>query len=390
MKDVGGVHMYYCPNCGSKVEKNEHFCMVCGKTLPDITSRIQPDKIKKWWILPISILLFLLLFTGFFQVFLNHQNEKALDLYIEGEDFLMDENYSEASELFNQALEYRSDFDQAEIALDYSEEAIEIEKNLNDIEEEGNIELTDTLAHIQEMETELNKYQGEAVSILIEKLDQAQSNLKLRILQDTIDKGPSMNEIRMLIYEAEEINHPEAGRIANELRTQLVDYTSSKASEALNEKQFNDALLITEDGLKYAPDSEKLHSLLTNITKEKHAFESALQNRIEQAVDMANQEYQTNEFDAIELTAIEVTNNSDGQIVIEGEVLSRATVPIHSILIEYILLEEQEEIARNEIFVYPDTLYPNEHGKFDFTHFDINKNIDNIDAEVNKITWYTS
>src|SRR5699024_8592015 len=148
--------------------------------------------------------------------------------------------------------------------------------------------------------------------------------------------------------------------------------------------------LITEDGLKYAPDSERLQTLLANINKEKLAFEAEVQERMEQAMDVAYKDYQMNENDAIELLTVDLENNDDNQIVIKGEVKSNATVPIKSIVIEYALLIDGTEMITNETFVVPDTLYPSEAGEFEFTHLDLQQKSSELEVEVKKITWYTN
>lgn len=382
--------MHYCPYCGTKVKEDEHFCIKCGKEIPDIEARTEPGKPNKWWVLPLITLGIVALVTGGFTYYLNHQSAKAMELYTEAEQKLVEEEYKDANTLLQQALDYRGDFTQAQTALHYTSEALEVEKELEKAQElVDDKEYGASLELIHQAESRLNNYHGSLVSTLVEKIDASQADVRLGELQSKIENGPSINEVRLLIWEAEEINHPESVDIAANLRNQLVDYTFSKASEALNEKQFNDALLITEDGLKYAPDSEKLQSLLTNINKEKSSFETAAKERMEQAMNTALEEHQKNENDAIELISVDVKNDDEGRIVINGEVKSIATVPINSILVEYALIRNGKEIETNEIYIFPDVLYPTEHGKFEFTHFNLKEKSSNIKAEVNKITWYT-
>ncbi|MCM3739866.1 zinc ribbon domain-containing protein [Oceanobacillus luteolus] len=382
--------MYYCPNCGTKVNQDEHYCIKCGKALPDIESRLHTKQFNKWWILPIVTVAVVIIVIGVFYLYLNNQSAKAMELYNEAENLLLEEEYKKAGELLQESLQHRKDFTQAQIALRFSKDALRIEEQLDKAKQTlENEDYNHSLELIHEAENNLNTYHGSIVSTLVEKIDEFQALVRLQELQAKLSQTPSIDEIRILIWEAEEIKHPDANEIALQLREQLVDYTFSKASEALNDKQFNDALLITEDGLKYAPDSEKLQSLLTNINKEKLSFESAINERLEQAMDTAYKENQINKNDAIELVSVDVENDKDGKIVIKGEVKSNATVPINSILVEYSLSRNEEEFLSNEIYVFPDVLYPTEHGRFEFTHFDLEDKSSDISAEVKKITWYT-
>lgn len=385
--------MLYCPHCGTKVKEEEIYCIKCGKVLPeDMLNRIENKKeVSKWWILPMLSIFLVALVVGGYALLLQHKSTKALELYTEAETLLMEENYSEANERLSESLDQRSQFTQAEILFNYTvvaqyieEELIEAEKLIDNKEFEAAIEM------ISIMEGQLTSYHGEGVSLLIEKLNDSMDLAKLEQLKEKLEAGPSFNELRILIWEAEEINHPDSVEIETSIRNRIIDHTFSRASDELNNHQYNDAILIVEDGLKYAPEAEKLQSLLTNINKEKLAFEAEAKERMEQAIDTASKEHQMNENDAIEIISVKLENNDDNELVIKGEVKSNATVPIDSIIVEYVLLRNGEEILTNEIFVFPDTLYPSENGKFEFTHFDIKENSTRLKADVKKITWYTN
>ncbi|WP_156856344.1 zinc ribbon domain-containing protein [Oceanobacillus sp. AG] len=382
--------MYYCPNCGIKVKEDEHFCLKCGRPLPDIEARLEPARFQKWWIFPIAMLVIVISSIFISSLYFNHQSAKAIELYTEAQESLQEGDYAQANQLLQDSLRHRKDFNQAQVALQYTAEAISIGEQLEKAEQLLQTEdYNEALDILHLAEDKLKTYQGPVVSELVEKIDQTHASVLMEQLKAKLEKSPSMNEIRMLIWEAEEINHPEANEIVMQLRNELIEYTFSTASEALNHKQFNDALLITEDGLKYAPDSEKLQSLLANINKEKSSFETAAKERLEQAMDTVYQEHQMNENDAIEVVSIKVENDEDGRVIVNGAVKSNATVPINSILVDYALSRNGEEILTNEIFVYPDTLYPTEQGKFEFTHFDLKDKSSELEAEIKRITWYT-
>ena len=382
--------MYFCPYCGTKVHEDEHYCMKCGKAIPDIESRLVDKKFNRWWILPIISTIVVSISIAIFTYVLDYKNTKALELYVQAEKRLLNEEYDEATDLLEASIQHKKDFTYAQVALDYSKAAIQIEEQLKkagDLSKREDYKAAIDL--LRDAEENLNMYQGPLVSSLVEKIDTLHADVQLEQLRAIIAEGPSIDVIRLLIWEAEEINHPDAKEVAEQLRNQLVEYTFSKASEALNENQFNDAILITEDGLKYAPESEKLQSLLTNINKEKLSFESALQDRMEQAMDTAYADYRKNANDAIELVSVEMENNDEGQLAIKGEVKSIATVPINSILVEYTLARDDVEFVTNEIYVFPSTLYPGEIGKFGFTHFDLKDDSDDMTVNIKKITWYT-
>lgn len=65
-------------------------------------------------------------------------------------------------------------------------------------------------------------------------------------------------------------------------------------------------------------------------------------------------------------------------------------MPVHSVVIEYTIKEKDgSEILTNEVVTFPDVLYPDETGKFEFTHYDLDKKPSNLEIKISKITWYT-
>ncbi|SFB35289.1 hypothetical protein SAMN04488072_11830 [Lentibacillus halodurans] len=384
--------MHHCPYCGTKVRDHESYCIKCGKKLPeDMYERLENRKtFNKYWYIPISIFTLIVITTGIYYVFLQHQTTETKELYKMAEESAVEEQYQEASKHLESALELNQSFSQADMALGFVQTALDTEKNINQaaqlLEKQ---EFHDALSIINEAENNLTNYNGDAVTPLINKLTAKRNTIKLEQLKYKLEQEPGINELKTLLWEGEAIQADEAADIAASIRTRIVDYTFSQASEQLNENQFSDALLLVEDGLKYVPDSEKLQSLKTTIDKEKTAFETAQRQRIEQAISSAEEERELNENDAIELVSADVETDEQGKVVIKGKVKSVATIPINSILVQYDLSIHDEVFLSNEIYVYPETLYPNDVGEFEFTHFDIDENEEDISLKVDKIRWYT-
>ncbi|HLR80164.1 MAG TPA: zinc-ribbon domain-containing protein [Bacillota bacterium] len=387
-----GVIMHHCPYCGTNIRDNESYCIKCGKKLPeDMHERLENKKtFNKNWYVPIAILVIIVLTAGFLYIFLQHQTTQAKELYKKGEENAIEGEYQEASEFLMSALEHNQSFTQADIALSFVETAKDAEATMEQAENHlENQAFQEALSLINETENSLVNYNGDAVTPLINRLTEKRNMIKLEQLKYKLKQDPGINQLKTLLWEGDAIQTDEAAEITASIRNRIIEYTFSQASEQLNEKQFSDALRIVEDGLKYAPESEKLQSLKTTIDKEKTAFETAQRQRIEQAISSAEEERKLNENDAIELVSVNVESDEQGKVVVKGKVKSVATIPINSILVEYELLNNDENILSNEVYVYPDTLYPDEIGEFEFTHFDMDQNGKNIDINVDRIRWYT-
>nr|WP_229671739.1 zinc ribbon domain-containing protein [Lentibacillus kapialis] len=343
---------------------------------------------NKNWYFPISIMVLILLTCVFYYLFLQSQASQAKELYNKGEENAMEGHYQEANDALKLALEHNQSFPQADVALNFVDIAKIAEKDMqrakNLLEEQ---EFQKALALINEAESSLSNFNGDTVIPLINKLTEKRNTIKLEQLKYELEQDPSINELKTLLWEADAIQNEEAEKITGNIRTRIVEHTFSKANEQLNDKQFSDALLVVEDGMKYAPESEKLQSLKTTIEKEKTAFETAQQQRIEQAINSAEEERKLNENDAIELVSVNVEKDEQGKAVIKGKVKSVATIPINTILVKYELLNDDEAFLSNKVYVYPDKLYPDQTGEFDFTHFDIDQK-KQIDIKVKTIKWY--
>ncbi len=384
----------HCPYCGSSIKENESFCVICGEKLPeDLEHRMNPNnrKFNKLWLVPIGVFTFFLLSSIIFYIYLENRSTQAQELYNQAEEKVLLGEFAAGEQFLKEALDLKSNFSQADTSLLFTRRAIEIQSSLAEADsllQEKNY--SEALSIINGAENNIENFYGPAASDLISVIISQRNEVKMEQLQEMLQNDPSIDDLKLLLWEADAIDEENAEEIAKSIRSQIVDYTFSKASEQLNAKHFNDALLIVEDGLKYAPDSEKLQSLETTINNEQSSFETAQQERLEQAMNTAQEEREMNESDAVNLLDIVVENNEQGNIMVKGEVKSVATVPINSIIIDYVILNKNEaEIDSNEVFVYPDRLYPDENGNFEFTHFDINESSQNLQVEVNKITWYT-
>ncbi|GAA0446788.1 MAG: zinc-ribbon domain-containing protein [Bacillota bacterium] len=384
--------MLHCPYCGTSIKEDESYCIKCGKKLPeDRFNRVKKKVGKQFWKLPAIVTGCVLLSIVLLYVTLEIRTAKAKDLYNKGEEKVLNAEYQEAKELFQKAIDYKHNFNQAQHSLEFMDHALSIRASL----EESTQFLKEkkyqaALDLINNTENTLKDFDGPAINQLIDEIAANRNAVKLKQVTESLKKEPNIDQLKILLWDAASIDTEEAEPITKDIRDQIINYTYTRANEQLNKKQFNDAKLIVEDGLKYAPKSEKLTSLQTTIDKEQVSFETAQQKRIEQAMTSATKEQQVNENDAVELVSIKTTSDDQGNLVVKGKVKSVATIPVNSIMVKYRLqTKDGHELLTNGVYVYPDELYPDESGNFEFTHFDIDYKAKDVETDVEKITWYT-
>ncbi|WP_330948450.1 zinc-ribbon domain-containing protein [Virgibacillus sp. MG-45] len=383
--------MLFCPYCGSTIKEDETYCVSCGSPLPeDINNRTKAKKrFNKKWLLPISASILLIFSISIFFFVLQAKTSQAKEYYEQGENRLSDGDFSKAKQLFDKALQQKANFSEAEVASIYIDKVFTVQSAIENAHSESERDnFQEALSLVNEAEKTLKNYSGTAVSSIVNELSKNRDAIKLAQIKSMLNNETDINKLKLIIWEVEAIRSPEAVKITTDIREQIIDYTFSMASEQLNKKQFRDAQLIVEDGIKYASASEKLQSLKTTIEKEKVAFETTQQQRIEQAMTTAEQERKLNEKDAIKLVSVKVESDDQNKLVVNGNVKSVATVPINSIKIDYSITKNGTPFITNEVYVFPDTLYPGDNGKFEFTHYDT-KSTENVKIKVDKITWYT-
>ncbi|UOQ48025.1 zinc ribbon domain-containing protein [Gracilibacillus caseinilyticus] len=383
--------MSFCPNCGSQVQEMETFCVSCGKRLPeDILKRKRPVKpSKKWWFLPVLSILIACLIIGSVYVFQRYQTNKALSYFNEAEEMAQIGDYKQALTLIDFALEYKERFPAAEQVGAFLKVAIQTEDQFKQVKttlDEHHFQQSFDI--LQQSEESLQHFNGDLVDQLMEQNMLLKNQTMLAQATYQLSNDPSRDDLKTLLWEIQDISEDQAADVKSQITEKLVSMTYKKATALLNDLQFSKALLVIDDTMKVIESSEQLESLKTTINKEKTAFESAQEERIEQAITAFEEEQELNESHAIELKDIQLQKDKDTWKV-TGELKSVATVPIHSILVKYTVYDEEENaLVDNEVYVFPETLYPNEVGKFEFTHYDMESEAKQLTPKMEEITWY--
>ncbi|WP_051189002.1 zinc ribbon domain-containing protein [Halalkalibacillus halophilus] len=381
--------MTYCPKCGAKTEENEAYCVLCGAQLPkNIKHRTEHQSgFSKWWLTPIFTIITMLVIGIGLHFFLEHSNNQAEQLYEQGVENALDGQYNRAHQYFNEALDYKENYEAARTNAEFMEIALGINNQLQTvdtlIEREA---FQQALKITQEAENELSSYNGEIINHLLEAISEKRNHVRISQVETQLSNEPSIEELKMLLWQVDSINHSDSDELVSMMRERIVNHTISEANEFLQENQFNQALSVVKDGLRFDEENERLTSLQTTIERQKISFESEQQERIEQALTQYELEQEQNQENAIELVSVETEINEFGDILVKGQLKSVATIPIHSISVEYSLLDEDENVVEeNETFLFPETLYPDETGDFEHTHYDIPED---CTVNIDKISWY--
>lgn len=380
------IFLAYCPYCGGKVNRDEVFCIQCGEKLPaDYDQRMAPSKIKVgYWTIPIIIFFIMLMLTIGLHFFLNYQTHLATEAYHNAEDHLIQQEYDQALIELEQAISYQNPFASAESLHRFTKLVISFEEEIN---KESDYQII--LQLINKTKNELNSFSGEAVDQFLKDIKTEQISIQLDLVKAKLADEPNIESLPAILWEVEGVQDPLAFELASSIKEQIVAYTSAEVNKLLQEKQFSKAQISVENGLYYVPNSAKLTSLSSVVSKEKDTFESAQEERMEQAITAYEEEHDINQNDAVELVDVQLKENDQGHLVVTGQLKSVATIPINTVVVHYTITDQTGEVIdTNEIYVYPDTLYPEETGKFDYTYFDLDQPNHDLTVTVDTITWF--
>lgn len=383
--------MYFCPHCGNEVESNEIFCVTCGERLPNnIDQRMVKAKSKsKHWLLPIFTFIICCLFIGSFFGILHHKQEKALELFEDASQIALVGDYQQAKELTANVISLYSAFPQANDLDQFLNVAITIEQSFTEaskLREEG--KYTEALEILLQSEEQLVNFNGELVTKIRDKINILKNETRMDEISSIYQDEPDRNQLKVLLWELERISGEKADELKLDISDKLVSITYQEGTALIQEFQFSQAKQLVEDTLNFVQDSNSLNSLKKTIEKEQLAFENQQQERIEQALSAYESEETHNKEHGIEILRIH-TETENEKVKVVGEIESVATVPLHSVLIHYELVDEEQNVIRtNEVYIQPETLYPQEKGSFEFIHVDSDIADQQVTAKVKDITWY--
>ncbi|WP_257347550.1 zinc ribbon domain-containing protein [Pseudalkalibacillus decolorationis] len=377
----------YCSNCGNQLHEEDNYCQSCGAKRTS-TAENKPLHIRKWhWIVPLLTLIIVVSSLGVYALSEFVQTNSAQEAFQKGENLALEGDYQKAKKSFERALEQRANFKSATMNLKLIQAATATDEHLHKAEKlQKDHKYEKAMDEIQAAETILSGYTGKFITQLEKEIKESRVEANVAQLRFEMKGKSTIEELEPILVKAEKLNIPEAKQIANKIRVQIADYAYTAASDLLKEKQFSAALASVTKGLSYEPENKKLTNLMATIKSEQKAFEHAEQKRIEQALLAASKEKEHNLNSAIEVTSIKTTLDEFGDVVVSGKVKSNATVPVSSIMISYTLTKKNgTTFNENEVYVYPDVLYPDETGSFEYTHYLVNEE---LNVKFNKATWY--
>ncbi|MBM7680002.1 tetratricopeptide (TPR) repeat protein [Pullulanibacillus pueri] len=340
-----------------------------------------------WWLMPLFI--FLLIAGTLTGCMLYEQSKTAAAIasFQKGETLAKKGDYQEAYQAFEQATKKRRNFAEANLDKTVVTLGLSIQKDFDQVDAfNKKKDYAKALTTLDESEQKLKGYKGDIVNNLKEAISNKRVNTMVQKLRLEMKSKKTIDELSSILEQAKALDVPEAHQIADEILKQIVELAYTKASNLLQQNQFSEALQAVTDGLNYDKNNKKLLDLQDTIKNAQDSFESAQEERIQQAMAAAEKERQHNKNDAVQLVSAKAKLNEYGDLVVSGKVKSDATVPITMIKVAYTLTDQDgKKFKSNEVYATPDTVNPGEEAQFEYTHMAVNKD---LKLKVTGFTWY--
>ncbi|WP_026562625.1 FxLYD domain-containing protein [Bacillus sp. J37] len=378
----------FCTNCGANISvKSANYCSNCGKKLEE---QLHPSSYKKKKILVyITPFLSLLLVTS--GLILTHTyeskvNATVLNFQEKAEKAALAGEYEKALSFLESGLSFRHTYDVMIKEKEIVESIIDLNQDLSDVEQKiMNEHFEDAQKDLNLIKRQINTTSSPLFVKLSYEIDQVETSVKVGTMKEEINQLSTIDELADKLSTLYSMEVQEASEIKQQIYMKMVSISASVAEKNLEQKHFNKAINSVEEALQYVVNNEKLLSLKDRIIEEKTAFEAAEQERINKAIQVAKKEEQMNSTQAVELVEVKANVDKYGDAYIKGSVKNKGTESVHSIVIEFRVLNGKGSILEEgKTNIFPNKLEPGQSGNFEHVSYSTKEK---VKVEVTNISW---
>ncbi|MGM0873875.1 MAG: FxLYD domain-containing protein [Bacillota bacterium] len=376
----------FCTNCGANhLETNANYCSHCGKKLDHNVLKNKKIKMVQY-LLPIisCFVVIILLFST--NVYESRVNAKVLELQEKAEKYALAGEYDKALEYIEKGLSYRNDYDVLQDEKEIIKSIKDLKEDLNIVEKKiMNEQFDDAQKEINLIKRQVDLKRYPLFVTLTHEIEQVETSVKVGEIKEEINKLTTIDELAEKLSTLYSLELQESSEIKQQIYTKIVMISSTEAEHSLEEKHFNQAIYVVDAALQYVVNNEKLLSLKERIIEAKSSFEKAEQERIEKALLAAKEEEERNLTKAVQLTSIKLKVDKYGDAYIDGKVKNSGTESVHSIIVEFTVLDESgKKIEEGKTNVFPNKLEHGETGEFEHVTYSAKEN---AKVEINNISW---
>ncbi|KKI88685.1 hypothetical protein WQ54_29670 [Bacillus sp. SA1-12] len=378
----------FCTNCGANhIEANANYCYLCGKPLnkPDDPKAKNLKRLQ--FLLPLLslILVFIILYTT--KLYETKVNAKVIAFQEKAEEAALAGEYDKALRNIENGLSYRNDYE----ILKQDKEMIlvikELKEELDAVEKKIMNEQFDAAkSEIDLLKSQVDHNNQSPLYIsLSQDIQQVEISITVGEMKEEINKLTSIDELASKLSTLYTLELAEASELKQQIYTKMVTISAIEAEKRMEDKHFNQAVRVIDEALQYVVNNEKLLSLKERVIAEKATFEKAEQERIEKAMLAAKKEQERNTREAVQLAISNIKVDKYGDAYINGKVKNSGTDTVHSIVIEFNVLDQNgKKLESGKTSVFPNKLEPGQLGDFEHVTYSAKEN---AKIEITNISW---
>ncbi|KHE68496.1 zinc ribbon domain-containing protein [Halobacillus sp. BBL2006] len=386
--------MTLCPHCGTEVHEDSRFCSQCGTRLNNneehhIHKKSGGKKSGVWLPVLVPVLALLVAAGGLFWTYSHQQevNEQVIKDKEKAEQLALDGKYEQAEKLLVKTVDRRPDFQPLQEDLNAVQAVLSIVDDFNEVEKdiEAN-HINEAEEKLTTIQNQIQEEQSQLFATLTPKANHFQSQITIRRINDELNKLTEVDELAAKLNTLSGLNLEETAKVRRKINEKIVSLSTNKAEDALEDKQYNEAVAFVDQGLQYVSNHEKLIQLKERIKQEREAFEQAQHDRMEDAMQQAAKDELKNQNAAIEVVEVQLKKDEYGDIKVNGKVKSVATQILSTVTASYEIRNEKDEVVKQDSAkVYPVYLNPGDKGTFEKVHYDLKEG--DYTVEVTDLEW---
>ncbi|QGG57975.1 FxLYD domain-containing protein [Paenibacillus sp. FSL W8-1187] len=250
--------------------------------------------------------------------------------------------YPQAEQLLERAAEMRPDGAGLLRDLDITRQARRLDDQVEEaarLLESGRLEQAE--GELRQVQAAVANRQERVFDPVRGRIGDEAARLAVKQVSQELDGLDSVAELADRLQRLRGLQDAGASQLRQRILDLIVETGSAQAEALLRGRDYSAALAAVAEAREHAGAVEPLKELEARIGRERENYERQEQQRLDAARQIAYDEQLRNRTAAVAVRGVKVSRDEEGRAVVSGEVESKATRGIHSVQLEYKLLDAE-------------------------------------------------